>query len=58
MGLHSVSPWSLILILAIAMLLFGTQRVKHIGRDLASAIREFKEGMSEQPTDKNQDKPE
>ncbi len=54
MGLSGISPMSLLLILAIAMLLFGTNRIKHIGRDLGSAIKEFRSAMNEDsPTKEN-----
>lgn len=47
MGLSGISPMSLLLILAIAMLVFGTQRIKHIGRDLGDAVREFRNAMND-----------
>ncbi|MEK7475959.1 MAG: twin-arginine translocase TatA/TatE family subunit [Candidatus Coatesbacteria bacterium] len=36
----------LVAILAIAMLLFGANRIPEIGRSLGQAISEFKKGMS------------
>jgi TatA/E family protein of Tat protein translocase len=39
----------LIAILAIAMLLFGANRIPEIGRSLGRAISEFKKGMSGEP---------
>ena len=45
MGFAGISPGSLILILLLAILLFGTKRVRTIGSDLADAIRGFREGM-------------
>ncbi len=36
----------LIIILVIVIVLFGTSRISTIGRDLGSAIREFRKGMS------------
>lgn len=47
MGFGGISPWSLILILAIVLLLFGTKRLKNIGNDLGGAIRGFKKSMSD-----------
>lgn len=45
MGLSGISPWSLLLILLIILLLFGTKRLKGIGRDLGSAMRSLKQGL-------------
>ncbi len=47
MGISSISPWSLLLILAIIALLFGTKRLRHMGKDLGAAMQGFKEGMKE-----------
>ena len=56
MGLSGISPMSLLLILAIAMLLFGTNRIKHIGRDLGEAIKEFRAAMADDPKSDKQNK--
>jgi sec-independent protein translocase protein TatA len=45
-------PWHIILILLIALLLFGGKRLPEIGRSLGSGMREFKDsvmGDKEQP---------
>jgi sec-independent protein translocase protein TatA len=47
MGLSGISPWSLLLILAIALLLFGTNRVKTLGSDLANIVKDFRHAMNE-----------
>ena len=47
MGFHGVSPWSLLLILIIIVLLFGTKRLKEIGKDLGEMTKSFKRGLSE-----------
>ncbi len=47
MGFHSVSPWSLLLILAIVIIIFGTKRLRNIGGDLGNAYKEFKNAMDE-----------
>ncbi|MBK1726973.1 twin-arginine translocase TatA/TatE family subunit [Halorhodospira neutriphila] len=39
--------WSLLIILAIVLLLFGTKKLRNIGGDLGGAIRGFKESMRE-----------
>lgn len=45
MGLSGISPLSLLLILAIIIVLFGTKRIRSIGHDLGSAVKSFREGM-------------
>ncbi|HFD86156.1 MAG TPA: twin-arginine translocase TatA/TatE family subunit [Gammaproteobacteria bacterium] len=47
MGFGGISPWSLLLILLIVMLIFGTKRLKGVGGDLGSAIKSFKQSMSD-----------
>ncbi|RMG50525.1 MAG: twin-arginine translocase TatA/TatE family subunit [Gammaproteobacteria bacterium] len=47
MGVGGISPWSLILILLIVVLLFGTKKLRNIGGDLGSAIKNFKQSMKE-----------
>jgi sec-independent protein translocase protein TatA len=38
-------PWHIILILLIALLLFGGKRLPEIGRSLGSGMREFKDSL-------------
>lgn len=45
MGFHGFSFGSLILILIIAVLLFGTKRLRNMGEDLGAALRGFRRGM-------------
>lgn len=47
MGLGGVSVWSLLLILVIVLLIFGTKKLRNLGGDLGGAIRGFKEAMNE-----------
>ncbi len=47
MGIAGNSPWSLLLILVIVILLFGTKRLQSIGEDLGKALKGFKKGMRE-----------
>lgn len=42
-----ISPASLIIILVIVVLLFGTKRLKSIGSDLGGALKGFKKAVSE-----------
>ena len=45
MGMGGISPWSLLLILLIVLLLFGTKRLRNMGGDLGDAIKNFKSSM-------------
>lgn len=47
MGFGGISPWSLLLILLIVLLLFGTKRLKNVGGDLGGAIKSFKKSMKD-----------
>lgn len=47
MGFGGISPMSLIIILAIIILLFGTKKLRSLGGDVGSAIKNFKQSMSE-----------
>ncbi len=61
MGFGGISIWSLLLILAIVMLLFGTKKLRNIGTDLGGAIRGFKqaldEGQSERHNERSDESP-
>lgn len=46
MGIGGISPGSLLLIFLIALLIFGSERIKHLGRDLGQALKGFKEGLN------------
>ena len=47
----SLSIWHWLIVLAIVVLVFGTGKLKNMGKDLGGAIKGFKEGMSD-ATDK------
>lgn len=47
MGLSGISPFSLLLIFAIIIALFGTSKLKTIGTDLGEAIKNFKKAMKD-----------
>jgi sec-independent protein translocase protein TatA len=39
-------PWHIVLILLIALLLFGGKRLPEIGRSLGTGMREFKDSLT------------
>jgi sec-independent protein translocase protein TatA len=45
--LKSIGPVELIIILAIVLLLFGVGRVSRVGKELGTAISEFRKGLNE-----------
>ncbi len=45
---------SMLILLAIVMLLFGTKRLRDVGTDLAVAIRSFRKGLLEEEKDEGQ----
>jgi sec-independent protein translocase protein TatA len=40
------TPWHIVLLLVIALLLFGGKRLPEIGRSLGSGMREFKDAIT------------
>ncbi|KAB7650586.1 Sec-independent protein translocase subunit TatA [Sutterella faecalis] len=54
----SLSVWHWLIVLAIVVLVFGTGKLKNMGKDLGGAIKGFKEGMrdaEDKPADKAAD---
>ena len=50
MGFGGISPWQLIIILIIVLLIFGTKKLRNLGTDLGGAIRGFKKEVKEEET--------
>ncbi len=42
-----LSMWHLIVILVIALIIFGTKKLRDVGGDLGGAIKNFKQSMKE-----------
>ena len=53
MGFGGISIWSLLLVLAIVILLFGTKKLRNVGGDLGGAIRSFKKSIKDEEADKD-----
>ena len=47
-----ISVTSLLLILGIVIMLFGTRKLKNLGGDLGSAIKSFKKSVNEEDSSK------
>ncbi|MCP3907369.1 MAG: Sec-independent protein translocase subunit TatA [Oceanicoccus sp.] len=58
MGIGGISIWQLLIILAIVVMLFGTKRLRNIGGDLGEAIKGFKNSMSDDKKDPNDESDE
>jgi sec-independent protein translocase protein TatA len=43
----SPSPWQLLIVLLIVVLLFGTKKLKNLGSDLGGALKGFKSAMND-----------
>tara|TARA_B100000524_G_scaffold217335_1_gene114353 strand:+ start:233 stop:418 length:186 start_codon:yes stop_codon:yes gene_type:complete len=48
--LSGISPWSILLILIIVVVLFGTKKLRNIGSDLGAAMKSFKKSSQEDTT--------
>ena len=49
--LSGISPWSILLILIIVVVLFGTKKLRNVGADLGSAIKSFKKSSKDDSSD-------
>ena len=48
-----ISPWQLLILLVIVVLLFGTKRLRNIGSDMGNAVKGFKKSMNDEDDDKD-----
>jgi len=42
-----ISIWQLLIVLVIVLLLFGTKKLRHIGKDLGGAVQGFRSSMKD-----------
>ena len=42
----NIGPWEIVLLLLLALLLFGAKRLPEIGRSVGQGMREFKDSIS------------
>ena len=47
MGFGGIGPGSLILILVIVVLLFGTKKLRNVGGDIGGALKNFRKSMTD-----------
>ena len=43
-----ISVWQLLIVLAIIVLLFGTKKLRGIGKDMGGAVRGFRDAMGDE----------
>jgi sec-independent protein translocase protein TatA len=58
MGTGFLQPWHIIVLLAIALLLFGGKRLPEIGKSLGHGMREFKDAVTGNSTPEPDAQPE
>jgi sec-independent protein translocase protein TatA len=56
--LRQIGPVELIIVLAIILLLFGVGRVSRVGKELGTAISEFRKGLADNKDETPKDGPE
>lgn len=47
MGFGGISGWQLLVVLLLALVIFGTSRIRNLGSDLGSAIKGFRKAVSD-----------
>lgn len=51
-----ISIWQLLILLVIVVLIFGTKRLRNLGGDLGSALKDFRGAMKDgEPADEDED---
>jgi sec-independent protein translocase protein TatA len=55
MGIGVIEPWHLVLILIIALVIFGPGKLGDIGGSLGRGIREFRSSMTVEDTKESKD---
>lgn len=58
MGFGGISIWQLLIILVIVVLLFGTGKLRSLGSDLGSAVKNFRSGVKSEDDVPKADNPE
>ncbi len=56
MPLGGISLWQLLILLLIVVLLFGTKRLRNLGSDLSSAIRDFRKGLGDEDKERESER--
>lgn len=51
----AIGPLQIIIILLIVVLIFGTKKLRNVGKDLGGAVHDFKEGLNQGTEDAKKD---
>ena len=43
-----ISPWQLLIVLVIVILIFGTKKLRSMGGDIGGAVKNFKKSMKDE----------
>lgn len=54
----NIGIWQLLIVAVIVVVLFGTKKLRNMGGDLGSAVKGFKNAMSDDKNDESPDKKE
>ncbi len=49
----SFSIWHWLVVLVIVVLVFGTKKLRNVGKDLGGAVHDFKQGLNEGSEEEN-----
>lgn len=52
--LSGISIWQLLILLVIVVLVFGTKRIRNLGGDLGSALKDFRGAMKDEDKEKQE----
>jgi sec-independent protein translocase protein TatA len=53
-----ISPWELLILLVVVLLVFGPKRLPEMGKSLGKGLREFKDSVSGRDDDRDRDRAE
>ncbi len=51
----AIGPWQIVLIVALALLLFGGKKIPELMKGLGQGMKEFKKATKEEPTEEGKD---
>ena len=51
----AIGPWQIVLIVALALLLFGGKKIPELMRGLGQGMKEFKKATKDEPTEEGKD---